>query len=259
MAKGIFLAYADLQFMDPCLKELPKALAAFQAEHHAAGRDSKGNYGAYTSLAGALAAIKNATAHGLSHSQTLHPLGEELILLRTSVFHISGELLCSDLPIPLKTEGRANYWQGLGSAITYARRYSLLAIYGLAGEDDEAETASAPAPAPAPALACAAKAKPAAANSMRNLHTPAQALQAEALEAPAPPAAEAVADICWLEKERHGRIVESLKSAPNKAEVLTAFKEHFKIATPKISPAQIQLQTHGDFLEEQLGLAVPSA
>lgn len=253
MAKGIFLAYADLQFMDPCLKELPKALAAFQAEHHAAGRDSKGNYGAYTSLAGALAAIKNATAHGLSHSQTLHPLGEELILLRTSVFHISGELLCSDLPIPLKTEGRANYWQGLGSAITYARRYSLLAIYGLAGEDDEAETA------PAPALACAAKAKPAAANSMRNLHTPAQALQAEALEAPAPPAAEAVADICWLEKERHGRIVESLKSAPNKAEVLLAFKEHFKIATPKISPAQIQLQTHGDFLEEQLGLAVPSA
>ena len=257
MAKGIFLAYADLQFMDPCLKELPKALAAFQAEHHAAGRDSKGNYGAYTSLAGALAAIKNATAHGLSHSQTLHPLGEELILLRTSVFHISGELLCSDLPIPLKTEGRANYWQGLGSAITYARRYSLLAIYGLAGEDDEAEMASAPAPAPA--LACAAKAKPAAANSMRNLHTPAQASQAEVLEAPAPPAAEAVADICWLEKERHGRIVESLKSAPNKAEVLTAFKEHFKIATPKISPAQIQLQTHGDFLEEQLGLAVPSA
>ena len=235
--------------MDPCLKELPKALAAFQAEHHAAGRDSKGNYGAYTSLAGALAAIKNATAHGLSHSQTLHPLGEDVMLLRTSVFHTSGELLCSDLPIPLKTEGRANYWQGLGSAITYARRYSLLAIYGLAGEDDEAEAAAAPA----------AKAKPAAANSMRNLHIPAQASQADVPGASGPPAAAADTDICWLEKERHGRIVESLKSAPNKDEVLTAFKEHFKIATPKISPAQIQLQTHGDFLEEQLGLAVLSA
>ena len=136
------------------------------------------------------------------------------MLLRTSVFHTSGELLCSDLPIPLKTEGRANYWQGLGSAITYARRYSLLAIYGLAGEDDEAEAAPAPA----------AKAKPAAASSMRKQHTPAQALQGDAPGAPGPPAAEADTDICWLEKERHGRIVESLKSAPNQDEVLTAFK-----------------------------------
>jgi hypothetical protein len=38
--------------------------------------------------------------------------------------------------------------QALGSAITYARRYSLLAIYGLAGDDDDAE-GSAPTAAPA--------------------------------------------------------------------------------------------------------------
>ena len=147
-----------------------------------------------------------------------------------------------------ETESRANYWQGLGSAITYARRYSLLAIYGLAGEDDEAEAAPPPV----------AKAKPAGTIPMRNSHTPAQASQTDAAEAPGPPAAKADTDISWIEKERHGRIVDSLKSAPNKNEVLAAFKEHFKIATPKISPAQIQLQTHGDFLEEQLGLAVLS-
>ena len=93
----------------------------------------------------------------------------------------------------------------------------------------------------------------------KNPHTPAQASQTDAAEVPGPPAAKADTDISWIEKERHGRIVDSLKSAPNKNEVLAAFKEHFKIATPKISPAQIQLQTHGDFLEEQLGLAVLSA
>ena len=38
--------------------------------------------------------------------------------------------------------------QALGSAITYARRYSLLAIYGLAGDDDDAE-GSAPTAIPA--------------------------------------------------------------------------------------------------------------
>jgi len=38
--------------------------------------------------------------------------------------------------------------QALGSAITYARRYSLLAIYGLAGDDDDAE-GSAPVATPA--------------------------------------------------------------------------------------------------------------
>ena len=41
--------------------------------------------------------------------------------------------------------------QGLGSAITYARRYGLLGMVGLAPEDDDGNAASAPTkPAPAP-------------------------------------------------------------------------------------------------------------
>jgi hypothetical protein len=84
---------------------------------------------------------------------------------------------------------------------------------------------------------------------MRNLHTPAQALQAEAPEVPGPPAAEADTDICWLEKERHGRIVELLKSAPNKAEVLTAFKEHFKITTASVQTAVNRMETWPDELQ----------
>lgn len=150
----------------PPLTALPRALAAFQAQHHAAGRDGKGNYGSYTTLAGALAAVKPAIDHGLSHSQTLAPYTAELMILRTILFHSSGELIVSELPFPMKLEGRGNVMQSMGSAITYARRYSLLAIYGLAGDDDDAESTYAPpaqrsAPKPAPVAPPAVKPAPA--------------------------------------------------------------------------------------------------
>jgi hypothetical protein len=131
---------------DERLTDLPKALAEFQSAHHAAGKDGKGNYGTYTTLAGALAAVQPATAFGLSHTQILEPINDEFMVLRTMLMHTSGETLSSDLPIPIRYEGgRTTPMQAMGGAITYARRYGLLAIYGLAGDDDDGETA-VPAP-----------------------------------------------------------------------------------------------------------------
>ena len=133
------------------LTKLPAALAKFQAEHHAAGRDGKGNYGTYTTLAGALAAVQHACAFGLSHTQTLQPISDDLMVLRTTLMHESGEAVVSDLPLPIRQEGgRGNPMQALGSTLTYARRYGLLAIYGIAGDDDDGE-GSAPAAPAAPA------------------------------------------------------------------------------------------------------------
>ena len=130
------------------LTKLPAALAKFQAEHHAAGRDGKGNYGTYTTLAGALAAVQHACAFGLSHTQTLQPISDDLMVLRTTLMHESGEAVVSDLPLPIRQEGgRGNPMQALGSTLTYARRYGLLAIYGIAGDDDDGEGA-APAAKP---------------------------------------------------------------------------------------------------------------
>ena len=227
--------------MESTLKELPAALAAFQSEHHAAGRDSKGNYGTYTSLAGALAAVKNACEQGLSHSQTLHPLGEDFAVLRTTLFHKSGESICSDLPIPLKAEGgRGNYWQSLGSALTYARRYTLLAIYGLAGDDDDAEASTQPAP------------KAAAAPASQPQRTAAAPSPAQAQPKPDTSPAN---QIVWLDDARRKAIVAALRQSDRKDEILGAFKTEFKIATPKVTPEQIQLPAHGDFLESALGLA----
>lgn len=228
--------------MTSALKELPAALAEFQAVHHAAGRDSKGNYGTYTSLGGALAAVQKGTEMGLSHTQTIHPLGEDLLVLRTTLFHKSGESITSDLPMPVRSEGRGNYFQALGSAITYCRRYSLLAIYGLAGEDDEAE-ATAAAPQKAAAAPAKAQPKPAPAKPVQAVATPAQPEQTPAQE------------IVWIDPARKATITAALKAAENKDEVLAAFRKQFSIAQPRIGPDHVQTAEHGDFLEAQLCLA----
>ena len=125
---------------------LAEALVQFQQEHHAAGKDGKANYGFYTTLAGGLNAVQPATHLGLCHTQTFDSTvtdsGQVITILVTTLKHISGEEIVSRLPFPELVPNRGNIMQALGSAITYARRYALLAIYGLAGDDDDAESSA---------------------------------------------------------------------------------------------------------------------
>jgi hypothetical protein len=62
-------------------------------------------------------------------------------VLETTLYHTSGEWISgTQLVNPVKNDP-----QGLGSAITYARRYSLSAILGLVSDDDDdANTATKP-------------------------------------------------------------------------------------------------------------------
>jgi len=137
-------------------KTIEEALAKFQMEHHAAGKDGKANYGTYTTLAGGLNAVQPATHLGLSHTQTFEHIvvGEKVVTVLKTRLLFTGEddtyntVIESNLPFPDLVPNRGNIMQALGSAITYARRYSLLAIYGLAGDDDDAE-GSAPTAIPA--------------------------------------------------------------------------------------------------------------
>jgi hypothetical protein len=57
-----------------------------------------------------------------------------LIHLTTLLAHSSGEWLSSDWPVCPITETAAP--QRMGAALTYARRYALFALVGIAGEDD---------------------------------------------------------------------------------------------------------------------------
>jgi len=81
--------------------------------------------------------------HGIWVTQLPTPAPVELgtghIALETRLIHVeSGEWISSTTVIPLPK----NDPQGMGSAITYARRYSLCAMLGIITEDDDGNAAS---------------------------------------------------------------------------------------------------------------------
>src|SRR5208337_2677168 len=57
-----------------------------------------------------------------------------LIRLTTTLAHSSGEWLSSDWPVCAVSETAAP--RRMGAALTYARRYALFTLVGIAGEDD---------------------------------------------------------------------------------------------------------------------------
>jgi hypothetical protein len=60
------------------------------------------------------------------------------VMIETMFVHESGEMLeCGILHVPANKQDA----QGYGSALTYARRYSLMAACGIAPEDDDGNTA----------------------------------------------------------------------------------------------------------------------
>ena len=85
------------------------------------------------------------TAEGFAIVQ--EPVSDEgCIGVRTRLIFKTGESLdFGSYAVPLDKHNA----QGAGSAITYARRYALAAIFGLAQEDDDGNAASKPAAAPA--------------------------------------------------------------------------------------------------------------
>ena len=81
---------------------------------------------------------KQLAANGLAVIQTTDVTDSGVVLV-TTLAHSSGEWMRGVLPIVAKDSGP----QAQGSGITYARRYALAAIVGLAQIDDDAEAAQA--------------------------------------------------------------------------------------------------------------------
>ena len=98
----------------------------------------------YADLGDALAMARPVLLdNGLAVSQVAHVTGREVAVF-TTLLHDSGQFLTSQ-PFVLPGGGTA---QAVGSAVTYARRYALMAMLGLASEDDDG-AAAAPRPTPA--------------------------------------------------------------------------------------------------------------
>ena len=123
---------------------LIEALNAFQQKYHAAGKDGTNPFfkSKYTTLSQALLAVQPATEFGLCHTQlndfVMTPDGEIITIVITKLMHVSGdEPLISKFPVPKIPTNVKNVHQEAGSAQTYARRYGLLSVYGLANDDDD--------------------------------------------------------------------------------------------------------------------------
>lgn len=82
----------------------------------------------------------------------------KLIQLTTTLAHSSGQWLATEWPV-CAAEEAANP-QRLGTALTYARRYALFALVGIAGEDDLDATETPGAPEPRDAYVNGAKRVP---------------------------------------------------------------------------------------------------
>jgi hypothetical protein len=76
--------------------------------------------------------------HGIGLMQRTLPC-ESGVTVETVFLHTSGETLSSG---PLHVPAQKQDAQGYGSALTYARRYSLMAACGIAPEDDDGNAAA---------------------------------------------------------------------------------------------------------------------
>ena len=70
---------------------------------------------------------------------------EDTVGLKTILLHSSGQYLEATFSMPVKD---AKNPQAVGSALTYARRYALMAVVGIAPEDDDGNAASGTKPKP---------------------------------------------------------------------------------------------------------------
>lgn len=122
------------------IKELAIALNKVQANLKPAKRNATNPFfkASYADLASIWESCRQLLAdNGLSVVQTCSLEGESRILLDTTLLHSSGQWIGGQLLIiPVKSDP-----QGIGSALTYGRRYGLSAIVGIATEDDDGEGA----------------------------------------------------------------------------------------------------------------------
>ena len=129
-----FVMVDGVQITMPCDKLL-EALSKMQGQLDNAKKSSDNPFfkSKYADLANCLQTAKKPMAeNGLSVSQHCTFNGAEVMCV-TVLGHSSGQMMVSTLKVPVVKKDP----QGVGSSITYARRYALSSIIGLSQEDDD--------------------------------------------------------------------------------------------------------------------------
>jgi hypothetical protein len=120
--------------------ELAAALAKAQAEITNPAKDAKNPHykSFYADLAAGIGAIRAPLSKNGIAVMQLTRLEGDVLFVDTRLTHASGQWVQGEFPVirfPAKP-------QEVGSAMTYARRYSLFALVGIAGEEDDGEAAN---------------------------------------------------------------------------------------------------------------------
>lgn len=131
------------------MKEIASALVKAQKAFGPALKTSSNPHfkSRYADLAACVEAVIDAlNSNGVALIQQTHEC-ESGVIVETVFVHESGETFSAGkLHVPASKHDA----QGYGSALTYARRYSLMAACGIAPEDDDGNAATASPPKAAP-------------------------------------------------------------------------------------------------------------
>lgn len=223
---------------------LTAALAKFHKAVGTIHKGSRAQYGNFASLADVLSAIATPLADaGLAVTQTFIPT-EGYTLLRTTLRHTSGETVDSDVPL-ITVNGR-NALHDWGGAVTYQRRFSLLAALNLAAgiEDDDGDSADK-----APAAAAAPAAKP---QTVKKPPTPTQTSKPAATKQPSPKPPAVEPPLASGERDEILAVLrEMFKSNKTAFERFNSeYRAAFNVPETVKTSDHIQTKQHGDFAQQ---------
>lgn len=124
------------------INELATALAKAQGEFSPAEKDSKNPFfkSSYATLASVIAVLNPVLPkHGLSFAQMTDVDEDGKTFVETQIMHSSGQWIRGKYPVKNKDPQNP---QSEGSGTTYAKRYALMAAFGIPSEDDDGQGAS---------------------------------------------------------------------------------------------------------------------
>lgn len=123
------------------IKSIAEALVLAQSQIKFAIKDSTNPHfkSKYANINSVIDAVKKPlNDNGIAILQSLSPSDDNKLHLTTRLIHSSGEWIEDTAVCPLAKQDA----QGLGSAISYIRRYSLSALCAVYADDDDGQSAA---------------------------------------------------------------------------------------------------------------------
>mgnify|MGYP003108419589 CR=1 FL=1 len=148
--KEISLASRESTMSSPEVEQVVAALTTASLEFAKVFNSKKAHHYEYAPLFEVIEAVRGPLAeNGLAVFQRFIPTEQRISEMNvgnmeTVLFHKSGQWIKSHYPVLFEKNSRNNASQCLGSGVTYARRYSILAALNLASEDDDGQDSGEP-------------------------------------------------------------------------------------------------------------------